>query len=432
MSHDLSDLLIDAVERGRDSWGAIGQTGGIRLVGQYQRDDDAWAFGHFAIGNTRAEPTTEHVPDKDPDCDVQPFETGDLVVAHNGTIANDRELAPDGYETSARTQIDTARWAAAAALDPTPEGVLALLDRTVGSYGVAVGHREQGWVLLATNYKPLYVRQIAGVIEWTSVNPRKQTFLDKLESGWQALPAYSALLLRPQRMPEWIDRSPQAASNALVVCSGGLDSTVAATLARQQYEEIDLLHFVYGCRAQAREIAAVDEIAMRLRCGVYMVNVADVFEQIGHSRLTGTWDGVADGESGAEFAHEWVPARNLIMLSIAVGVAEGHGYGTVVLGNNLEEAGAYPDNEQEFIARLNDVMPYAVAADKHVTISEPVGHLVKHEIVQLGVEIGAPLDATWSCYDANDKHCGTCGPCYMRRTAFAMLGHDDPIAYLTD
>ncbi len=83
----------------------------------------------------------------------------------------------------------------------------------------------------------------------------------------------------------------------------------------------------------------------------------------------------------------------------------------------------------EFIRLLNKVMPYAVGPNKHVELLMPVGHLVKHEIVKLGLEIGAPLHLTWSCYDNGERHCGRCGPCYMRRWAFRINGIKDPVEY---
>jgi 7-cyano-7-deazaguanine synthase len=427
--HDMATLLWGAVERGRDSWGVCTDVMDLRKVGPYQPGTPVTVQGRWALGNTRAEPTTEYVVDKLAHRDVQPFRSGPLVVAHNGTIANDRELQPAGYDAKARSQVDTARWAAAAALEPTVEGVLGLLGRTIGSYGIAVAHRTEGWVVLATNYKPLYVRRDGDAWEWSSINPTGHPFLHQLAAGWQPLPAYSALVLRPGQQPEWVDMSVAPADSALVVCSGGLDSTVVAAWAARRYDRVDLLHITYGCRAQANELLAVRDIADALKLGLRTLDLTDVFAAIGNSRLTGTWEGVADGEAGAEFAHEWVPARNLIMLAAAVGIAEGHGYGHVMLGNNLEEAGAYPDNEQEFIARLNTVMPYAVGAGRKVQLLEPVGHLVKHEIVQLGLAEGAPLDLTWSCYDAGERHCGSCGPCYMRKAAFHMAGEPDPMQY---
>ena len=177
-------------------------------------------------------------------------------------------------------------------------------------------------------------------------------------------------------------------------------------------------------------MAAVTAIAEHLGCETIFVDMADLFGNvIGGSPLTNTGDTIADGEAGAEYAFEWVPARNLIMLSVATGIAEAHGFGTLALGNNMEEAGAYPDNEQEFIRLLNDVMPYATADSKRVNIEMPVGAFVKHEIVKYGNEVNAPIGLSWSCYNDGEVHCGKCGPCYMRRHAHEMHNLVDPTQY---
>src|SRR5690606_35279475 len=153
-------------------------------------------------------------------------------------------------------------------------------------------------------------------------------------------------------------------------------------------------------------------------------------QQIGGSRLTNTLDELVtadEGAAGAEYAHEWVPARNLVMLSLATAVAESAGFPYIVLGNNLEEAGAYPDNEMQFINKLNEVLPYATNLHHYVEILMPVGNLMKHEIVRTGLELDAPMDLTWSCYEGGTVHCGTCGPWFMRKKAFEMNGQTDHV-----
>jgi 7-cyano-7-deazaguanine synthase len=117
------------------------------------------------------------------------------------------------------------------------------------------------------------------------------------------------------------------------------------------------------------------------------------------------------------------------MLAMATAFAEARGIGTIVLGNNLEEAGAYPDNEPEFINRVNDMLPFAVGDGKRVRVIMPVGNFMKHEIVAIGHALDAPLHLTWSCYRAGEVHCGTCGPCYMRRTAFEINHLPEVIQY---
>lgn len=429
--------------RGRDSWGLRGHGDEPhRVIGDHIDADalPASSWSRWVIGNTRAEPTTEWVPDKTPD-DVQPFIVGPLTVAHNGTIANDVALCrahgldPDDAGGS---KIDTARWAAVAAQRVrTPADVLALLSETIGSYGIAVGH-DDGWLVLATNYKPIWTRRIyqGDVLEWTSVAPRDLAYLDRLDDyGWTMLDPYSALVVWPdgRLTHQTLRPAPDSlASRALVVCSGGLDSVTVAASMQADGWDVDLLHVTYGARAEAREVEAVHAVAERLGVGLRTLDLTSTFAAIGGSRLTGTWTGAEAGEAGAEYAHEWVPARNTILLSVAVGIAEAHGYHALALGNNLEESGAYPDNEQEFIGRFNDMLPFVVADGVDLRILEPVGHLMKHEIVRLGARVGAPLDLTWSCYDGGTLHCGDCGPCFMRKRGFEMAGLADPMEYATE
>lgn len=206
---------------------------------------------------------------------------------------------------------------------------------------------------------------------------------------------------------------------------------MAAKYAQNQLDmDITLIHFRYGSRAEGPEVAAIQKIAAEL--GVKLVLFPLPIYDKKDSPLLDPDSTVAGGEEGAEFAHEWVPARNLVMLSVATAYAEANGFDHIVLGNNLEEAGAYPDNEPEFINKFNDLLPFAVGDGKQVKVIMPVGNLMKHEIVKLGLDIGAPLHLTWSCYRAGEKHCGTCGPCYMRRKAFEINKAQEVIEYEHD
>jgi 7-cyano-7-deazaguanine synthase len=219
-------------------------------------------------------------------------------------------------------------------------------------------------------------------------------------------------------------------TKALVICSGGMDSVVAATVVKNKGYDIELIHFQYGSRAETPEEAAIKMVAEFLEVPLHLIPMKIYNPK--DSPLLRSDSTIAGGEVGAEFAHEWVPARNLVMLAMATAFAEARGIETIVLGNNLEEAGAYPDNEPEFINRFNDLLPFAVADGKRVRVIMPVGNLMKHEIVELGHEVGAPLHLTWSCYRAGPIHCGTCGPCFMRRTAFEINKLSEVIQYASN
>jgi 7-cyano-7-deazaguanine synthase len=139
---------------------------------------------------------------------------------------------------------------------------------------------------------------------------------------------------------------------------------------------------------------------------------------------------ITNGKEGVEYASEWVFARNLIMLSNAIGYAEANGFGYVYLGNNLEESGAYPDNEEQFINDFNGILWGAVNNGFKVEIKMPLGNLMKKEIVQFGVDNKSPIHLSWSCYNNNEYHCGNCGPCYMRKEAFKRSKNIDETIYL--
>lgn len=384
-----------------------------------------------ALANFRAEPTTEYVSIKHSK-DQQPYSCGAWVVVHNGTIANDRELRTFDIGT----KIDSAAIPEVLHEEAASDfaGFVKAIKKLKGSYAIVASHQDQPNILyLAVNYRPLwYITTDVGVFVASSEAYFPEGIIPKMVEPYTAMEIefidrvayYRTESLRVQRSV-----GPQGAAykpRALVVCSGGLDSVVAATQAQRGLGcDITLLHFQYGCRSETNELAAVSQVASDLDCGL-IVRTLPVWQK-GDSPLLDKDSAIAGGEEGAEFAYEWVPARNLVMLSIATALAEAKGYDYIVLGNNLEEAGAYPDNEPEFINRFNAMLPFAVGDGKKVEVIMPVGNLMKHEIVKLGLELNAPMENTWSCYRQGEKHCGKCGPCFMRKTAFEINGSADPV-----
>lgn len=388
------------------------------------------------IANLRAEPTTEHVVNKK-ETDQQPYSLGPWSIVHNGTIANDRELRTGELETS----IDSAAIVEQLADGSDVSGYTGALrnsfwhfNRIVrklkGSFAIIATHRDEpDHIMVAANYRPVWYCNTPFGVFFASAR-------DYLPAGW------ARMMVEPYTVSSFILRDGQLVSTALplieqaepkralVVCSGGMDSVVAAVAAQRQGYEIELVHFRYGSRAQGPEEEAVSKVADALGVNLrYLpMNIYDGKD----SPLLRADSAIAGGEAGAEFAHEWVPARNLVMLAVATAYAEANGFDTLVLGNNLEEAGAYPDNEPEFISRFNDLLPFAVGDGKRVRVIMPVGNLMKHEIVALGMQLEAPLHLTWSCYRAGELHCGTCGPCFMRKTAFTINGIPEVIRYANE
>jgi 7-cyano-7-deazaguanine synthase len=376
------------------------------------------------VGNHRAEPTTEYVKDK-VETDQQPYMRNGWNVVHNGTIANDKELR----DHTVPTAIDSAAIAEVLAdLPPKLADFSGAVRRLKGSFAILAYHDSQpDTMFVACNYRPVWYAQTEDGFYFAS---SRQSFPPRLNPTMMAPYTISAfhndgtILSMPLRRDLGTAEHPMT---ALVVCSGGLDSVVSAAAMKAEGYDLHLIHFQYGSRAEGPEVKAVKQVAEALGAKLTLFPLA-VYDK-SDSPLLDPDSKVAGGEAGAEFAHEWVPARNTVLLAVATAFAEARGYEVIVLGNNLEEAGAYPDNEPEFIARFNDLLPFAVGDGKRMRVEMPVGNLMKHEIVKLGHEIDAPMDMTWSCYRAGALHCGTCGPCYMRRKAFAINGLPEVLRY---
>lgn len=427
---DLRPVWTACVQRGRDGAGFLSANGAsARTVGNVEPRPLRSSDIHRAtmlIGNRRAEPTTEHVKEKALS-DQQPYELGEWAIVHNGTIANDKELRTGALPTSIDSAAIVEQLALATGQGLDPEHAMRhVLRALVGSFAILAMHRPTRTLYVAANYRPIWIGLATqGAKVFASSR-------HALPPGMPSrmLPPYTLAAYRDGAlMARFSLRVPLRPEQrrALVVCSGGLDSTVAAAMARQVYGSIELIHFQYGSRAEGPEVKAVKDVAEALECPVTFFPMPIYKPE--HSRLLQTDDSVAGGEAGAEYAHEWVPARNLVMLAIATAYAEANGFTVLVLGNNLEEAGAYPDNEPEFIDRFNDLAPFAVGDGKELKVEMPVGNMMKHEIVRKGLEIGAPLDKTWSCYRSGEVHCGRCGPCFMRRTAFEINNAPEVIQY---
>lgn len=216
-------------------------------------------------------------------------------------------------------------------------------------------------------------------------------------------------------------------TRCLVICSGGLDSTTAAAHALfVDRRRPILLHFKYGCRAESREAEAVENVAAAL--GVEHVFASlSWLKEIGGSTLTDPHAVIAGAVEGAEFPHEWVPARNLVMAAHAAALCDAWDIGEIYMGLNLEEGAVYPDNTVEFYERLNGILPLATL--RRPVIRMPLARMMKWQIVRHALQIGAPIHLSWSCYRSGPLHCGQCGPCYLRRTAHAMNGFEDSIQY---
>jgi len=333
---------------------------------------------------------------------------------HNGTIANDKDLGIQPGEIDSQCL--------ARVLDRSSVQAFAeSLKAVKGSYALAAFNGAS--VIAATNYKPLHYATIGEALYFSSM-ARHFTGVMPFGQAPVALAPYTAIDFLTH---EIVPLHKTDSKRCVVIASAGLDSTVVATKLVREGWEVCLLHFTYGCLAGTREYDAIPKIASALGC-TYQYLEVDLKRMLGmgSSTLFGDEKHIVGAVEGAEFAHEWVPARNLIFVSLAVGWAEANGYHAVALGNNLEEAGAYCDNEEQFTNLLDLTVPYAVQAHYGMRILSPMGRFMKHEICRIGLELGTPFEHTWSCYRGGERHCGKCGPCLMRHIGFQRNGAVDP------
>jgi 7-cyano-7-deazaguanine synthase len=229
-----------------------------------------------------------------------------------------------------------------------------------------------------------------------------------------------------------------ATRKAVVLLSGGLDSTTALAIAQQQGYAAQAITFDYGQR-HAGEVQAARRIAARMRVDRHIVVAVDL-RQFGGSALTADVP-VPQSRSvdqiGKEIPVTYVPARNTIFLSLALAWAETLDSGELFIGVNSLDYSGYPDCRPEYLEAFermaNLATKKAVEGSCPVTIHAPLVRLTKKEIIRRGLELGAPYELTKSCYapaSAERLACGACDACLLRLRGFAENGVPDPIPYL--
>jgi 7-cyano-7-deazaguanine synthase len=224
-----------------------------------------------------------------------------------------------------------------------------------------------------------------------------------------------------------MSRSPQ---RAIVLLSGGMDSCVCAALAARDYDAA-ALHVSYGQRTEERERQSFLAICRRLNIHDQLTIRNEVFRAIGGSALTDETIPVPAAENiGREIPVTYVPFRNAHFLSAAVSWAEVLSATKILIGAVEQDSSGYPDCRPAYYEAFNQVTKIGTKEGK-IDIVTPLIHLRKSEIVQLGLELGAPFDLTWSCYSREDRACGVCDSCVLRLRAFAAVGAKDPIPYDT-
>jgi 7-cyano-7-deazaguanine synthase len=220
------------------------------------------------------------------------------------------------------------------------------------------------------------------------------------------------------------------AETAIVLLSGGMDSCVTAAFAKSENYELAFLHISYGQRTEARERKAFNDIAdfyqVEKRLDISIEHLA----KIGGSSLTDKNIEVSDADlDNKEIPTSYVPFRNANMLAIATSWAEVIGANAIYIGAVAEDSSGYPDCRPEFYEAFQRTIDAGTKPETHIEIRTPIIHLSKAEIVKKGIERGAPLDLTWSCYRSEGLACGTCDSCVLRLRGFDRAGTKDPIPY---
>jgi len=223
---------------------------------------------------------------------------------------------------------------------------------------------------------------------------------------------------------------------AVVLLSGGMDSCICAAMAIRAHraEHVALLHAGYGQRTQKRERQAFESIADFYHVPHRLVVQLDHFRAIGGSALT---DGsiavpehqhISDNRDISEIPVTYVPFRNAHFLSVAVSWAEVLGAHSIYIGAVAEDSSGYPDCRPEYYRVFQELIRVGTRPETNIEIATPVIALKKSEIIRKGIELGAPLHLTWSCYQSEDVPCGVCDSCLLRMRAFAETGASDPIS----
>ena len=223
---------------------------------------------------------------------------------------------------------------------------------------------------------------------------------------------------------------------AVVLLSGGLDSTTTAAIARSEGFELYALTFAYGQRHEV-EIVAAQRVAAKLGVAQHSVCHIDL-RAFGGSALTSDL-AVPKGRSLDEMSHgipvTYVPARNTIFLSFALAWAEVIGVNDIFIGVNAVDYSGYPDCRPEFIAAFENLARVATKAGvegtQHLKIHTPLITLSKAEIIRRGIALGVDYGLTTSCYDPlpDGAACGQCDACLLRLKGFAENETPDPIRY---
>ena len=219
---------------------------------------------------------------------------------------------------------------------------------------------------------------------------------------------------------------------AVVIASGGMDSATLAYHYASLGYELHLVGFNYGQR-HSKELDSLVLIARQLNAKCSVVDLETLKTHLSGSSLTSDDIAVPDGHYAEETMRiTVVPNRNLIMLSVAAGIAVSEGADVLATGVHAGDHFIYPDCRPEFIDAARAAIQLGTEGHcaEGFTLEAPFVNKTKADIAAYGHELNVMFETTWSCYKGGDIHCGTCGTCYERHEAFIDAGVTDPTVYL--
>ena len=238
-------------------------------------------------------------------------------------------------------------------------------------------------------------------------------------------PALNKENITAERM---LKRKKTMNKKAVVILSGGLDSTVLLHYVRKQDYDVYGLSFNYGQRHK-KEVEFAKYWGRKLCVEHKIIHLDFMREIAGNSALVDEKKTIPKEEYNSRNQEiTVVPNRNMIMVSIGVAWAENLGFNEVFYGPHKNDYSIYPDCRPEFVENVSKTA--ASATYNHVRVRAPFLKKMKWEIVKIGAELGVDFSQTWSCYEGGEKHCGECATCQERKEAFLKAGISDPTVYL--
>jgi 7-cyano-7-deazaguanine synthase len=405
--------------------------------------------GSIIIWNCRAhtlsEPSSTDTTKIHPFCPSEPLRSQKVwapnwYAVHNGLLSNDEELAfLHGFDLRTGVDSEVIPNILASYAGVYPDNGLSLLK---GGFAILAVHTDVPLLLVAKNYKTLYHGRYKDELYVVASEKYmlesvfgKSNILGNFYT--ESVPVnshhtvYTNGYSTESRKFDPNHNAPVPMLNsdkAVVIASGGMDSSTAAYIAKHLHnKEVTMLHFNYGQKAWHAEDVAVRKVAFYLGAKLEVFRLDD-FVGFQDSPLVDLEKAIPLGKDSTETAGCWVPARNLVMLSLAASYCEARGIKYLYYGGSLEESGTYPDNGLSFEEAMNQVLE--VGTLYGVKLRNALTHLMRWEVLELGVHLGVPYQFTCSCDDPHYEKgkwmgCGDCGCCTSRRHAFVRARKED-------